>query len=169
MWGWIKRFFLATETPRIWLIVGGIFVLGAPMVYDHFASQQERQQEIADEAAEKLYSRANQLQAQSVDFQTYAAAFVSSLLDGSADVDVQRQRLIENIVAQDAAVDVSRRVIGDEGAVKAYRKALQSVKIATEKAHDVNSLSPFWKATSDFLVERNALQDSLERRAEQSG
>ena len=72
--------------------------------------------------------------------------------------------LIDNILAQDAAVDVSRNILDEtiQPKVVAYREALRNMKAAVEKTNDVVSMGQFWSAASDLLVARNNLLEALE-------
>ncbi|MGB8813739.1 MAG: hypothetical protein WCC57_11180, partial [Paracoccaceae bacterium] len=93
------------------------------------------------------------------------------VLDQQDDVQVQRSLLSANILAQDAAVDVSSNVFDADTAVVVakYRSALRRMNVAVGEAHDVLSMGPFWEAASDLLVARNELLDALEKQAALTG
>lgn len=171
MTGTFSSFFLSKETPRWQLMAGGLIVIAAAFGQNYYFFQKEQRLEAAAEAERRVEDKLLEIQRQSVDFQTYAGAFVSAVLDQAPSVDEHRKRLIDNLIAQDTAIDVSARIFDPQAkqAADEYRSALKVLKGTAESAHDVLSLSSFWTAASDLLVARNALLDELSRQMQAAG
>lgn len=161
----VRDFFESEKTPRWWLLAGGVilFLLGVGQNYVFYRIS--FQDSAAERHAMRVESKLVEIQQNSIDFQTFANAYVSSILDGADDVVERRNTLIANILAQDAAVDVSRNIIDPAvfPQVSTYRAALRNMKDAVEQVTDVVSLGLFWSAASDLLVARNALLEALEQ------
>jgi len=104
------------------------------------------------------------IQQNSIDFQTFVNSYITAILDGTTEVAERRNLLIDNILAQDAAVDVSRNILNEaiQPQIAAYREALRNMKAAVEKTTDVVSMGQFKTAASDLLVARNNLLEALE-------
>lgn len=161
---WFRDFIFSESNPRWQLVLGGLFVLCLGIAQNEW--YYSRGVADAEHAAQqqRLEAKALEIQQHSIDFQTYAGAFVSSILDNTTEVGERRTALIGNILAQDAAIDVSASLIGDAVApqVREYRLALREMKSAVETTTDVVSMSAFWTAASNLLVARNNLLDALE-------
>lgn len=166
-----KDFFTSDHNPRWQIMLAGGFVIFAAWAQNfYFYSQQiSRENQLAEQ--QQVEDKSVEIQRHSIEFQTYAGAFVSAILDQQDDVQVRRSLLNENILAQDAAVDVSSYVFDADTAVVVakYRSALRQMNVAVSEAHDVLSMGPFWEAASDLLVARNELLDALEKQASRTG
>lgn len=162
---WLKRFLNSDHVPRWQIIAFGLFVIGATWLQQwyfyektladsHFQAQQER-----------VEAKLLEVQRHSVEFQTYAGAFVSAVLDDAEDISGKRAALIDNILAQDAAIDVSMALFDEstQSAVTEYRAALRDMRAAVDNVTDVISMNAFWESASDLLVARNALLEALEQ------
>lgn len=92
-------------------------------------------------------------------------------MDHSEDTASRREALVSNVLAQDAAVDVSASILGADAIpqIGQYRAALRNMKDAIEETTDVVSMSIFWSAASELLVARNELLTALEKRSQQVG
>lgn len=164
---WLKNFLSTDHVPRWQIIVFGLIVIALNVLQQlyfyektladtHFQSQQER-----------IEAKLLEVQRHSVEFQTYAGAFVSAVLDTDEAVNGKRAALIDNILAQDAAIDVSMALFDEntKSAVSEYRSALRDMRSAVDGVTDVVSMSVFWEAASKLLVARNALLQALEEQA----
>lgn len=159
----VQRFLSTERTPRWQLIVGGAFVVFIGFAQNwYFYGKAVRDAQIAEQQS-RIHDKLLEIQQHSIDFQTYANAFVASVLDGTDDLGERRQTLIDNILSQDAAVDVARDVLDAsvKREVEDYRKALREMKASVESVSDVVSMSVFWQSASDLLVARNKLLDAL--------
>ncbi|MCY4653715.1 MAG: hypothetical protein OXC95_11195 [Dehalococcoidia bacterium] len=110
-----------------------------------------------------VYERIGVIERQSGDFQVHAAAFVNAILDGEEDVKKERNRLMENIVNQNALIEDVKNVARDieDGTIETYQERLSAMKKATENTKDVLSMRPFWEAASDLLVARDKMLRQL--------
>lgn len=124
----------------------------------HQKTQEERQS-----IAAKMAS----IQQSAIEFQTYAGAFVSAILEERDDLEKHRRRLIGNIVHQDATVSVFTESFDEPAskAVKEYRARLQEMQLAVHEARDVLTMKNFWETASDLLVSRGALLKELNRQS----
>lgn len=160
----LKEFFVTESTPRWQILLGGTVVILAGFLQNGYFYGRALTDTKTAQQQQRVESKVVEIQQHSIDFQTFANAYVTSVLDGSAEVSERRDALIANILAQDAAVDVSRNILGPsvEPQVTAYRAALRNMKASVEEVSDVVSMGPFWSAASGLLVARNNLLDALE-------
>lgn len=167
----VSSFFASEKTPRWQLLLGGFAVV----LFNFFQNEVYYQRALADSEAaaaqQRIEAKVIEIQQHSIDFQTYAGAFVSSILDQTGDTGARRDALVANILAQDAAVDVAASTLGPDtiGQVSQYRAALRRMKDAVEATSDVVSMSSFWSSASDLLVARNELLLVLEERLHKTG
>lgn len=167
---WLCRVLSERGTPRWILVLGWVVAVGIPIWVSYDIFEAEVGQRNVLEEQKRIDFQVREFQRHSVEFQTYAAAFVSAILDESAEVGVRREQVIDNILEQYATINVFVGEL-DEVAVLAmenYRSRLKEMKIAVESAHDVLSLSGFWAAASDLLVARNEMLDKLAPRYTQA-
>ena len=159
------QFFSTDRVPRWQIVAFGLFVLLVGWGQSEYYYQKSLSDSRVNTEQLRVENKLVEIQRHSVDFQTFAGAFVSSVLDDAEDVEGRRAALIENILAQDAAVDVSFSLFDQEtaGAVTQYRAALRHMRNAIDETSDVVSMTAFWDAASDLLVARNALLEQLER------
>lgn len=155
MLGKLKDFLLSERSPLWLLVVSGIvsFVVSAGtqyVFYRHSIGVEEQ--------------RIEALKSNSQDFQTFAGAFVSSVLDGDDDVDGRREALLANILSQEATIDVAFGSFDPRStnAVRSYRTALLNMNQAVDQVDDVISMGAFWEAASDLLLAQNELIVALE-------
>jgi hypothetical protein len=160
----VTQFFTTETTPRWYLMAGGAIVMLFAWGQNWYFFEQSK--ELAEFTAdqERIEDRIAQIQQHSIDFQTFANAYVTAVLEGASDQDERQNVLIDNILAQDAAIDVSSALLGKQLGTElaAYRALLRNMKHATEGVKDIQSMGAFWKAASDLLVARNALLAALE-------
>lgn len=114
----------------------------------------------ADSNAEiesRFEERLDDIRISAVDFQTYTAAYVSAVLEERSQVSEAKQRLLDNIVEQDAKVQFMQPLLSDneKEAANEYRRALLELSNLIPVSDDVLEMAPFWEATSDVLVARN--------------
>lgn len=160
----VREFLESKEVPRWQVIVFGAFVLFAGWGQNYYFYHKTLQDNQISTEQQRIETRIQKIQRHAIDFQTYAGAFVSSVLDGG-DVASARSTLIGNILSQDAAVDVSSRIFDEQTmlAVSSYREALRGMKDAIGQVDGVVSMGVFWEAASNLLVARNSLLDALEK------
>ena len=165
------KFLSSTNTPRWSIILGGVLVMAFSLGENHLFFRQYVEYEQVASERQRIVDRVREIEKRSIDFQTYAGAFVSAILEESTELEERRRRLEENILAQDAAVGVSMEIFdsGTSHAVAEYRAGLRNMKNALHASHDVVTLSKFWKAASDLLVVRDVLIKELERQQRQAG
>ncbi|MHC0055800.1 hypothetical protein [Actibacterium sp. D379-3] len=159
-----KDFFFSERTPRWQILLGGAFVIAATFLQSHYFYQRTLHDSTIERQQQRVESKVVEIQQHSIDFQTFANAYVTAVLDGAEDASERRDALIANILAQDAAVDVSRNLLGPavEPQIAAYRAELRNMKTAVEQVSDVVSMGAFWSSASDLLVARNRLLSALE-------
>lgn len=164
---WLKRILTTDHVPRWQIIAFGLIVIGATWLQQSYFYKKTLADSHAQAQQERVEAKLLEVQRHSVEFQTYAGAFVSAVLNDAADVSGKREALIDNILAQDAAIDVSMALFDEntKAAVKVYRVALRNMRSAVDGVTDVVSMSAFWESASELLVARNALLGALEQQA----
>lgn len=175
MYRFIKRL-LASETTPVWFVVftGIAAFCGSLLVSELQYSRALRDSRIdakVAEASARIAERRSEVERQSLEFQTYAGAFVSAILDSTTSVEEKRTILIQNILAQDAAIDLSADLVIslDPEGVTNYRTALRAMKLAVEQSDDVISLTQFWDAASNLLVARDRVLDAFDAAEARNG
>jgi len=161
----LKEFFLSESTPRWQILLGGFALVFVGFLQNEiFYQRSVADAEIAAEQ-QRVQAKLVEIQQHSIDFQTFANAYVTSVLDSEPSQSERRDLLIANILAQDAAIDVARNVFSAslDTEISAYRAALREMKFATEQVTDVASMGQFWIAASNLLVARNNLLDALDQ------
>lgn len=167
---WFKRFLTTDHVPRWQIIVFGLFVVGMNVVQQWYFHEKTLADAHSQAQQERVEAKLLEVQRHSVEFQTYAGAFVSAVLNDVEDVAGKRAALVDNILAQDAAIDVSMALFADDtkAAVSKYRSALRQMRSAVESVTDVISMNAFWESASELLVARNALLEALEQQASET-
>ncbi len=157
-------FFTTDHVPRWQIMVFGLFVIGLTFLQQQHFYNKSREDTLSKAHVERIEAKLLDVQRHSVEFQTYAGAFVSSILDNDNDIDGKRSELIDNILAQDAAIDVSMALFDPktQSAVSNYRTSLREMRNAVDQVTDVVSMGLFWEAASNLLVSRNAVLKALE-------
>lgn len=160
----IGDFFLSESTPRWQILLGGLFVIVVGFMQSEYFHQRTVEDTEVSVQQQRIDARILEIQQNSIDFQTFANSYTTAILDGTTEVTERRSLLIDNILAQDAAVDVSRNILNEtiQPQVAACREALRNMKAAVEKTNDVVSMGLFWTSASDLLVARNNLLEALE-------
>jgi uncharacterized protein YpmB len=163
----IKQFFTTDQVPRWQVFVVGLVAFVASMGVNEYNYQRSLNDTQIREAQQRIEVKLLEIQRHSVEFQTYAGAFVSAILDGDESVDEARSALVGNILAQDAAVDVSFTVLTGvtQQAASNYRGALREMRSAVDQVHGVVSMGPFWQAAANLLDTRNTLLQAIEDQA----
>ncbi|MEO0487400.1 MAG: hypothetical protein AAF092_15950 [Pseudomonadota bacterium] len=164
---WIKRFFTTDQVPRWQVFAVGIVAFLASLGVNEFNYQRSLNDAQVREAQQRVEAKLIEIQRHSVEFQTYAGAFVSAVLDGDAGVEEARDALVGNILAQDAAVDVSFTVLNEntQMAASTYRAALREMREAIDQVDGVVSMGLFWQAAANLLEARNNLLQAIEDQA----
>ena len=164
---WIRNFLTTDQVPRWQVFAVGVVAFIASLLVNELNYQRSVNDANVREAQQRTQARLLEVQRHSVEFQTYAGAFVSAVLDGKEDFEEERQRLIGNILAQDAAVELSFSVLGerDSVAVSEFRSALRKMRDEVENVGDVVSMGPFWEAAANLLDARNQLLQTIESRS----
>lgn len=160
----IGDFFRSENTPRWQILLGGFFVISIGLLQSEIYYQRALEDTEVSIQQQRIDAKVLEIQQNSIDFQTFANSYVTAILDGTTEVAQRRNLLVDNILAQDAAVDVSRNILDEsiQPQIIAYRHALRNMKAAVERTNDVISMGQFWIAASDLLVARNSLLDALE-------
>lgn len=164
--GW-TTFFTSEHVPRWQVIAVGVIAFLASFGVNEHYYQRALNDDRAQAEQARVQSTLLDLQRHSIDFQTFAGAFVSKVLEDSEDIEEARDALVANILAQDAAVDLSLISLGGDArpAIMAYRQALREMIVAIETVSDIDSMGQFWQAATNLLVARNALLEFIEQQA----
>lgn len=167
----IRDFFLTEGTPRWQLLLGGFFVALLSFLQSEYSHRRTQSVSDATQYQARVEAKVIEIQQHSIDFQTFANSYVSAVLDGSVEISERRDTLIANILAQDAALDVSRNIFDSSLSeeIANYRASLREMKSAVEQVSGVLSMNVFWAAASDLLVARNVLLDAMEQHRIHSG
>ena len=164
----LKQFITTDQVPRGQVIVFGVVVIGIGWAQSEYYYQKALTD--SRETVELLNVRGKllEIQQQSTDFQVFAGAFVSAVLENTDDIKGRRSALVDNILAQDAAVDVSSAIFDEPTAIAAaqYRRALREMRDAIGSTSDVVSMSGFWTAASNLLMARNTFLEALEQQVQ---
>jgi CRISPR/Cas system-associated protein Csm6 len=166
----IKQFFTTDHVPR-WQVLGiGIIAFLASLVVDEVNHQRSIHNADVRDEQHRVEAKLLEIQRHSVEFQTYAGAFVSAVLDKSSQVQSARDELIGNILAQDAAVDVSFTVFNENTkvVVSEYRAALRQMRNAIDQVDGIVSMGMFWEAAANLLEARNNLLKAIQEQANPS-
>lgn len=169
-WATTKNWLSDQSVPRWQLLTGATLVLAANFFIsvwlqsvDHRASLElAEQQEVRD--------RMTEIRLTAVDFQTFAADYVSAVIAGN-DLSVPEKALIENVMRQHSVVELSRSIYGRKTLDQAaeYQEALTAFNMIVPKSHDIVEMAPFWQAASRVLTARDAFLMSLQEQAKLSG
>ncbi|MCR9145826.1 MAG: hypothetical protein NXH74_01355 [Rhodobacteraceae bacterium] len=162
-----KQFFTTDQVPRWQVFAVGIIAFLASLGVNEWNYQRSLHDTNVREEQQRVEAKLIEIQRHSVEFQTYAGAFVSAVLDSSSQVEGARDELIGNILAQDAAVDVSFTVFNGstQEAVSEYRAALRQMRTAIDQVDGVVSMGPFWQAAANLLEARNNLLEAIQEQA----
>lgn len=165
-----KDFFTSDHNPRWQMLLAGAVVILAAWGQNYYFHIQQINREDRIATQQQIGEKSAEIRQHSVDFQTYAGAFVSSVLDSTPEINERRTALIGNIIAQDTAIDVSAYILGSEvePQIEEYRLTLRNMKTAVEQVSDVVSMGQFWAAASDLLAARNDLLQALEAYAREA-
>lgn len=163
----IKQFFTTDQVPRWQVFAVGIIAFLASLGVNELNYQRSMHNAEVREEQQRVEAKLFEIQRHSVEFQTYAGAFVSAVLDNSSQVQGAREELIGNILAQDAAVDVSFTVFNEntQEAVSEYRIALRQMRNAIDQVDGVVSMGAFWQAAANLLESRNNLLEAIQEQA----
>jgi hypothetical protein len=164
----IKQFFTTDQVPRWQIFVVGIAAFCASLGVNEYNYQRSINDTEIRESQQRVEAKLLEIQRHSVEFQTYAGAFVSAILDGEDSFSEVRSALVGNILAQDAAVDVSFTILNEstQQAATDYRAALRDMRDAVDQVDGVVSMGPFWQAAADLLEARNSLLQAIEAQAD---
>jgi len=163
----IRKFFTTDQVPRWQVFAVGIVAFLASLIVNEYNYQRSLNDTEIREAQQRVEEKLLEIQRHSVEFQTYAGAFVSAILDGEEGVSGARSALIGNILAQDAAVDVSFTILNEatQQAATNYRAALRDMRDAVDQVDGVVSMGLFWQAAANLSEARNSLLQAIEDQA----
>lgn len=165
--GRIIRFLTSDQVPRWQVIAVGVVAFLSSCAVNEFNYHRSQNDARVRETQQRVEAKLSEIQRHSVEFQTYAGAFVSSVLDDDESIDETRGALVGNILAQDAAVDISFTILNEDTQVAAtsYRAALREMREAIDQVDGVVSMGPFWQAAANLLEARNNLLQAIEDQA----
>lgn len=167
VWNWIT----SNETNNLTVITGGaiVFVLNLviSLVLQHY--DQVHSEKLAYNQLKQV--RSTEIRSAAVDFQTFAAAYVSAVLESESDIPKARERLVESTMQQYATIDLSEALFSNEAqeAAKIYKNALAKFNTTLASANTVTEMRPFWESASDVLVARDNLIRSLDNDVKLNG
>ncbi|WP_188790825.1 hypothetical protein [Salipiger pallidus] len=113
---------------------------------------------------ELLKERSQEVRNAAYDFQTFAAAYVSAVIEDEDGVHEARRRLMDNVLSQHSTVEMAQGVFSKDvvSAAAGYKSALLEFSTALADANTILEMRPFWEAASDVLVERQKLMDAID-------
>lgn len=125
--------------------------------------QFEQATEMARQA--EINARSKEIRDAAADFSTFAASYVTAMLDEPSALPVARRRLTENVLKQISTVTMTGNVFeeGVEQAANQYKNALFSFREALIEADNVLQMRPFWESASDVLAARDVLLAAVDR------
>lgn len=139
----------------------GITYLMVSRSEDHAEELLKRQFSQAMEMAQKaeVSARSKEIRDAASDFSTFAAAYVTAVIDSPSEVPLAKRRLTENVLKQLSTVTMSDGVfpIGVQEAANSYKLALYDFRDALIDADTVLEMRPFWESASDVLAAREQL------------
>ncbi|MCF7725739.1 hypothetical protein [Sulfitobacter sp. M22] len=107
----------------------------------------------------EVNARSKEIRDAAADFSTFAAAYVTAVIDSPQDVSVAKRRLTENVLRQLSTVTMTGNVFSNEirNAAEEYKGALFAFTDALTDADSILEMRPFWESASDVLVSRDYL------------
>lgn len=163
----VKEFLSSERVPRWQVVAFGLLTFAASVGTTQYQFMQSERAANQRSEQSRVQSKLLEIQVQSIEFQSYAGAFVSAVLDQTDELERARSQLVANIIAQDAAVDVSFTVFDKDTqrAATAYRSALRELQSAVFEVEGVGSMASFWTATTTVLERRNELLVAIENQS----
>jgi hypothetical protein len=163
-------------TSKAWVIFtalltfaanGGVTLYLVNRSESHNESMIQEQLAHSLQAAEKaeFNERSREIRASAEDFSTYAAAYVSAVVEAPDGIPVARKRLTENVIKQLSTVSMGSSIFhGDVAkAAEEYENALYEFREALIHADSVMEMRPFWESASDVLVARDRLLKAVDK------
>lgn len=162
------EFFSSDRVPR-WQVwgVGAVAFLASFGLNEWNYWRTVNDEKIAS-AQDRIESKLEAIERQTGEFQTFAGAFVSAVMENKGNIESRRDDLLTNIRSQDAAIDVSFTVFDAATAeiAKSYRSELRKMRDSIESVNNFDSMGQFWQAAADLLVARNKLLKAIETQAQ---
>ncbi len=170
IWQQFKSWFCDQSVPRWQMLSGATMLLFANSGVSYWIQTRDYSASVEMAAQQEVRGRMTEVRLVALDFQTYAANYVGSVVAGK-DLSVAEKSLIENVMRQHSAVELSKGVYTDETLALAdeYQRALATFNAVVPRSDDVVEMGPFWQAASMVLVTRDAFLMSLERQAMHTG
>jgi hypothetical protein len=165
-----KEWWSGNGNPNGLGLLGAAFVLIANVVITYLMVS--RSEEHAEELLKQQFSqtremaqkaevsaRSKEIRDAASDFSTFAAAYVTAVLDAPSEVPLAKRRLTDNVLKQLSTVTMSGGVFPNDiqDAAKSYKLALYDFSDALSDADTVLKMRPFWERASDVLVAREEL------------
>lgn len=163
-----RKFFTSDHVPRWQVFTVGVVAFLASAGLNEVNYWRTVHDEKIASAQDRIEAKLEAIERQSGEFQTFAGAFVSAVMENKGNIEVRRDDLMTNIRAQDAAIDVSFTVFNAVTAeyAKSYRSELRKMRDSIESVKDFDSMGQFWQAAADLLVARNKLLKAIETQAQ---
>ncbi len=157
-----------SETPRWVLVAGAIGMLALTTCANYLVADNQRvKSELSQETLRVKSERAQEVQlliSSMVDFQTFAAAFATSMFDQKTVDKDARIRLVENLNQQLARLKVIESWASPEqlAAVEIYRSSLMRMIDVVYNTNDLMALGDFYGTASKLTVAKNGLTNKLQ-------
>ena len=161
-------FLKSDHVPRWQMIAVGVIAFLASAGLNEINYWRSYYDDVASSAQERVEAKLDAIERQSGEFQTFAGAFVSAVIENKGNIENRREDLIDNILAQDAAIDVSFTVFNQKTmeSAKAYRVELRRMRDAVSEVRDMDSMDNFWQSAADLLIARNKLLKDMSEQAQ---
>lgn len=160
----VKAWLKSQGSPRWQIISGGIILFLSNAAFSIWM-QYSNESAANDRAAkQEILNRLAEMRLAAMDFQTYAGAYVGAVLEGG-DINSNEKTLIESIMRQHTAVELSKGLYSQETVASAarYQAALAKFNSIVPKSSSVLEMAPFWEAASEVLLARDEFFRSLEK------
>lgn len=170
VWQAVKRWCSSHHVPRWQMLAGGALVLLLNAGLTVWIQSREHQASIELAARQEVLNRMTEVRMIAVDFQTYAANYVSAVIAGKG-LPKSEEALIENVMRQHSAIELSKSIYMPEtiSYAREYQSALAAFNSIIPKSNDVMRMGQFWQAASRVLVSRDAFLKALEDQALPAG
>jgi hypothetical protein len=154
----VKNWFLASETPRWFVIVGFMVSLGLSFLISDVLNQRNV---TAEQRSEQIRSFLDSM----VQFQVFSAAFATELVDQGTATTETRARLAQNLNDQYARLRIISQILPDSSrdAATAYGQRIIEMNDIVSKTKQFGDMKDYWSAASNLTVARNRLNTELQK------
>jgi len=154
----VLAFCRATDTPRWMMLLGALAtVLMTTLISMHLQNASR----IDEHRAENIRVLVDSM----TQFQVFASAFASEMVENGNVAQSTKEKLVENLNDQYARLRTIEKIVNPDKvpALKEYRQAIVAMSETVSQTKDVKSMRLFWTKASDLLVARNSLNSQLQK------